>query len=166
MYQGLRTPLRHHLRCRSPEPYLGERAGDADAGPSRNPACVSFGNVAERTGPLVLILWAVGWLAIPFLALVIDDENLGVFIVTAIMFGPLAFLLVRSGSRDDGRKPSSGLRRRSRGLAVVACALAVLTATAAVVGNPGWIACYWIAVFAFSMALSWGFRMRSEPSAP
>lgn len=70
--------------------------------------------MAGRTGPVVLILWAIGWLAIPFLALVVNDEDLGVFIVTAISFGLLAFLLARSGSRHDGHEPSSGFLRQSR----------------------------------------------------
>ena len=116
----------------------------------------------RRSGPVVLILWALGWLALPFLALFINSADIGLFIVTTILFGPLAILLARSGSRDDGRQPSQGFARRSSGLIVVAFALAALALVAGVVGNPSWLLCFWIAVFSFALARSWGFRLRTQ----
>jgi hypothetical protein len=109
---------------------------------------------------VVLVLWALGCLGIPFLALVISDADPGVFIVTAVTLGPLALLLASSGRRDDHRPPSAGFSRRAPTLAVVAGIFAILAVVAAGFGNRAWLPCFWLAVFGLALARSWGFRLR------
>src|SRR5690349_14784036 len=110
------------------------------------------------SGAVALALCAVGVLSIPVIAVVVDDD-LGLFLVTALTLGPLAVLLARSGARDDGRRPSPGFGRRAPVLVAVAGAFAALAVVAAVVDNQVWLPCFWIGVFTSALARSWGFRL-------
>lgn len=118
------------------------------------------------TGPIVLASATVGALAIPVLAVLVDDTDLGVFIVTAMVFGPLAILLARSGSGDDQRQLSAGFARRAGAVAIWGCVFVLVAMVAAVAGNSGWIPCFWIAVFLFALARSWGLVLRPLNTKP
>ncbi len=114
----------------------------------------------------MLLIWFVAMFSIPLLAWFIDDVDVGVFVTTSLLLGPLAFLLARSGARDDGEQPSAGFAQRAPSVMTIGWVFGALALVAAGFGNPAWSLCFWMAVFAFALARSWGYRFRSAPHRP
>src|SRR5205085_12113224 len=76
---------------------MSNRRGVRRPRPPRDPR-------GDPTGLLLLGVLAVGWLGIPFLAMVVDNETLGAVIVMVATWGPLFWLLAFRGARTD-REP-------------------------------------------------------------
>jgi hypothetical protein len=111
---------------------------------------------AVDVGALWLATLGITWLLGGVLASTVGDSDLTFPIMLSLICGPTLFLLVRGGSRDDGRAPSGGFERRSRALLVSAGLLMVLALVAAATGNSSWIITFWLGALGVALAKIWG----------
>jgi uncharacterized membrane protein YhaH (DUF805 family) len=116
----------------------------------------------DPAGLLWLVSVAVGLLGIPVLALLIDDTNLGVFVVMLAVFGPLFWLLAFRGGRSD-RPVSERFRRLGHAMLGAVVVFLLLTVGALVAHNPGWVVAGVMALGALAFATAYG-ALGVEPS--
>lgn len=108
-------------------------------------------------GLVLLVVWGLAVLVVlPVGATVLASNDLGMFLVSSLIFGPLALLLWLGGRRDDRRRPSAGFARRAGVMATVAGLLLVLSGVVAVTGGDLWIALWWSGVLGLVLARTWG----------